>query len=148
MKLKRTKQILRLSLFAVTAFTSFVALAATAPVSSGMPPAKRAGQITYFSGGGTPAQVNAMDTQANRYPLELLFLWGRGEKETPVDVAWSIKNAAGRELVDASASGPEVLASLPDGRYTVVARYDETTLSRTVLVHRGKHDTVVLEWPS
>ena len=117
-------------------------------MDSDMPPAKHAGQITYFSGGSAPAQAKAMDSEARRYPLELLFFWGRGEKETPIDVEWSIKNAAGKELVDARSSGPEVLASLPDGRYTVTARYDETTLSRTLAVHRGAHDTVVLEWPS
>ena len=143
--MKRSKGILWLSVFGVMSFT---ASTAWATINSDMPPAKSAGQITYFSGGSTPAQANAMDSNARRYPLEVLFFWGRGQKETPITVAWSIKNAVGHELVDARSSGPEVLASLPDGKYTVTARYDETTLSRPVVVHRGRHDTVVLEWPS
>ncbi len=119
-----------------------------ASISHDMPPAKTAGPVTYFSGGSTPAQTEAMDSEAAGYPLELLFLWGRGQKETAVAVEWSIRNAAGHELLDARSSGPEVLASLPDGRYRVTARYKETTLSRVVNVHRGMHDTVILEWPS
>ncbi|HTP99914.1 MAG TPA: hypothetical protein VMN56_11350 [Casimicrobiaceae bacterium] len=113
-----------------------------------MPAAKTAGPVTYVSGGDAAGQAKAMDAKASGYPLEMLFLWGRGAKETPIDVNWSIKDAAGHELVDARSSGPEVLASLPNGRYTVTARYDETTLSRNVNVHKGTHDTVVMEWPS
>jgi len=128
--------------------TSLPLSAAWAAMSHDMPPSKTVGPVTYLSGGSDPAQAKAMNSEASRYPLELMFFWGRGQKETPVPVEWSIKNAAGRELLDAPSSGPEVLASLPDGRYKVTARYDETTISRTVNVHRGIHDTVILEWPS
>jgi hypothetical protein len=143
--MKTSNRTVWLSLLVVTPFT---ASAAWASINSGMPATKTVGPITYVSGGSTPAQTKTMDSEAARYPLELLFLWGRGQKETPVDVAWSIKNAAGHELVNAHSSGPEVLASLPDGRYTVTARYHETTLSRVVTVHKGAHDEVLLEWPS
>jgi hypothetical protein len=121
---------------------------AWASISSDMPPSKSAGPITYVSGSSDPAQAKAMSSEAASYPLELVFFWGRGQKETPVTVDWSIKDAAGHEMLDAPSSGPEVLASLPDGRYTVTARYKETTLSRVLAVHKGIHDTVVLEWPS
>jgi hypothetical protein len=130
-------------------------LAASLPVSTGwasisanMPSSKSAGPVTYVSGGSDPAQAKAMSSEATSYPLELLFFWGRGQKETPVAVDWSIKNAAGHEMLDVPSSGPEVLASLPNGRYTVTAQYKETTLSRALVVHKGIHDTVVLEWPS
>jgi hypothetical protein len=143
--MKTSKQMLCASLLAVTPFAVSIAWAS---VDSEMPPAKTAGSVTYFTGGSTPGQAKAMNGAAARYPLEMLFLWGRGQKETPVDVEWSIKNAAGHELVDARSSGPEVLASLPDGRYTVTARYKETTVSEAVTVRKGMHDDVVLEWPS
>ncbi len=143
--MKSSNRMLWVSLLAMT---PFAVSSAWASVDSQMPPVKTVGPITYFSGGSTPAQAEAMNGTAARYPLEMLFLWGRGQKETPVDVEWSIKNAAGHELVDARSSGPEVLASLPDGRYTVKARYKETTVSRVVTVRRGMRDDVVLEWPS
>jgi hypothetical protein len=140
--MKTSNRTLLLSLLAITTFPAW------ASTGSDMPPAQSVGPIMYISGGSTAAQAKAMDSEAARYPVELIFLWGRGQKETPVDVEWSIKNATGHELVDARSSGPEVLASLPDGRYTVTARYKETTLSRVVTVHKGMHDNVVLEWPS
>jgi hypothetical protein len=113
-----------------------------------LPPAQSVGPVTYVSGGGDPAQAQAMRRAAAHYPLELDLLWGRGAKETPIaGVEWSIRNAAGRTLVDATSTGPLVLASLPDGRYTVTARYEATALSRVVDVHERRHDTVVLEWP-
>ncbi|HTP48077.1 MAG TPA: hypothetical protein VMQ50_14285 [Casimicrobiaceae bacterium] len=143
--MKNTDRILRSSLLATAMLPASMAWAT---ISAELPPARTAGPVTYLSGGGDPAQARAMDAAAHGYPLELLFFWGRGQKETPVPVEWSIKNAAGRELLDARASGPEVLASLPDGRYTVTARYEERTLSRVVLLHRGMRDTVILEWPS
>ncbi len=143
--MKTVNRKLWLSLLAVT---PFAASTGWASINSDMPPAKSVGPITYSSGGSTPAQAKAMDNEAARYPLELLFFWGRGQKETPIDVDWSIKKASGHELVDARSSGPEVLASLPEGRYTVTARYKETTLSRAFNVHKGTHDDVMLEWPS
>jgi len=106
------------------------------------------GAVVYLSGGSNPTQASALRTEAANYPLELDFLWGRGAKETPVTVAdWSIRNAAGHQLLDASSSGPIVLASLRDGRYTVTARYEGTELSRIATVRKGMHDTVPMEWP-
>jgi len=141
--MKTSKRTLWLSVLVMTPLT---ASAAWASIDSNMP-AKTVGQVTYVSGGSTPAQTRTLDSEARGYPLELLFLWGRGQKETPVDVSWSIKNAAGHELVDAHANGPEILATLQNGRYTVNARYDhEETVSRVVNVHKGAHDEVDLEW--
>ena len=131
------------------AMASFASGTVWASINSAAPPAKTVGPVTYIDGGRAPAQAQAMNREASDYPLELLFLWGRGQKETPIyGVQWSIKNAAGHELLDKSAGGPEVLASLPNGRYTVTAHYQEKTLSRAVTVHRGQHDEVVLEWAS
>jgi hypothetical protein len=128
--------------------TPLAASTAWASVSPSLPAAHTVGPITYVSVSADAAQTKAVRAEESRYPLELLFLWGRGAKETPVDVQWSIKNAAGKELIDAQSKGPEVLASLPNGRYTVTASYQGTTLSRVVDVHKGTHEVVVDEWPS
>ena len=137
--------------------TVLIGLAALMPVSlalastseaGDMPLTHYSGPIAYLSGGDAPAQAAAMDAAAARYPLELDFLWGRGAKETALPaVDWSIQSASGREMLDAPASGPVVLATLPNGRYTVTAHYDGDTLSRPVHVRQGIHDDVVLEWP-
>ncbi len=124
-----------------------LAVPATGTVSQ-LPPAEHAGPVTFVSGGADANQADAMHRATASYPLELDFLWGRGAKETQIgNVEWSIQNAAGRTLADARSTGPMVLASLPDGRYTVTATYDGKALTRDVTVRKGKHDQVLLEWP-
>lgn len=143
--MKSGNRIVSLNLLAMALFPASLCWASMEP---GSPPAQTVGSITYLSGGADPAQAKAMQNEAAGFPLELDFLWGRGAKETPIgSVEWSIRNAAGHALLDASSNGPEVLASLPDGRYTVTARYDRMQLSRVINVHKGMHDTIVLEWP-
>jgi hypothetical protein len=145
MMMRTHNRVLLVSLLAAMSLPTATALAS---VDAALPPAQRAGSITYLSGGSDPAQATAMRGVEARYPLELNFLWGRGAKETEVaGVEWSIRNAAGHELLDVRSGGPLVLASLPDGRYTVTARYDGTALSRAVAVHKGMHDDLLLEWP-
>jgi hypothetical protein len=120
---------------------------AWASVNHDLPPKQVHGSIVYRSGGSDPAQAAAMDSAESKYPLELDFLWGRGAKETPVKVSdWSIESPAGHALLEASPGGPVVLASIPDGRYTVTASYDGKSLTRTATVRNGAHDIVVLEW--
>jgi hypothetical protein len=129
-------------------FAAGPALSSTMKSTMGeLPPAQSVGKVTYMSGGDDPAQASAMRREAANYPLELDFLWGRGAKESPISADWSIRKAGGPELVQASSSGPMILASLPDGHYTVTATYDGHRLTRTIDVHRGTRDTVVLEWP-
>lgn len=119
-----------------------------ASVNPGMPPALTVGSVTYLSGGADPAQEKAMRSEAAKYPLELDFLWGRGAKETELrNVEWSIRNAAGHELLDASSNGPVILVALPNGRYTVTGHYEGKPISHVVDVHKGRHETVALEWP-
>jgi hypothetical protein len=142
------KVINRMFLSSALFVTLAPAMSAWASVNSDLPPRQVHGSVVYLSGGSSAAQAVAMRSERANYPLELNFLWGRGAKETPIAVVdWSIKNAAGHSLLDASSSGPVVLASVPDGRYTVTARYEGRTLSRTATVRKGTHDTVVMEWP-
>ena len=138
----------RFLLVGLVALTPVPAAMASASPAAAVPPAQTVGSIKYLSGGSDPAQAVAMEHTAARYPLELDFLWGRGAKESDIaGVEWSIRNAGGHDLLDASSGGPIVLASLPDGRYTVTAHYDGDTQSRVVNVRKGAHDTVLLEWP-
>jgi hypothetical protein len=115
---------------------------------SELPGAQHAGPLTDVPGGNTPAQQQATQNDAMRYPLEVRFLWGRGAKETPVNAyRWSIRTATGHVAAMGSSSGPIVLASVRDGRYTVQATYHDVTVTRPVQVRRGVHKYVLLEWP-
>lgn len=138
----------RLFSLGAVAVTGLTLAGPAASTISEIPPAQHAGPVTYVSGGDDAARADALQHRAAKYPLELDFLWGRGAKETQIgNVDWSIRDATGHPLVDARSSGPMVLASLPDGHYTVTATYDGTSLTRDVSVQKGRHDQVVLEWP-
>lgn len=137
----------RILLVGLAALTSVPVATALVPAATALPPAQSVGSITYLSGGNDAAQATALERAAARYPLEVDFLWGRGAKETEIGgVDWSIRNAAGHEMLDVSSGGPIVLASLPDGRYMVTAHYDGDKQSRVVTVRKGTHDTMLLEW--
>jgi hypothetical protein len=125
-----------------------IASATANPATSQLPPAQHAGAVTYLNGGAQAPQAEAIYAAAANYPLQLDFLWGRGAKESEISkVDWAISNAAGHTLVKAESTGPIVLASLPDGHYTVKATHDGKQLTRNVTVQKGKQDTVLLEWP-
>lgn len=138
------KQFVLASLVAVTSAAASIACASVGP---DLPAAQHAGSVTYLSGGGAPAQEQAMESDANQYPLELQFIWGRGAKETLVTASdWSIRDATGHVLAAGHSGGPIILASLPNGRYIVRATYDGATVARTVQVRKGVQDDVLLEW--
>lgn len=125
-----------------------LSLPAASKTLSQLPTAEHAGPITYLSGGSDARQADAMRHATASYPLELDFLWGRGAKESPIaNVDWSLKNDKTGQAIAAHSTGPIVLATLPDGHYTLRATYDGKSLTRDVSVQKGKHDRLVLEWP-
>ena len=76
--------------------------------------------ITYLSGGFDPEEALALQAVVRNYPLSLMF--SAGERKEPLaDVKVTIKDAGGKVLLDAFATGPIMLVELPAGRYTVAA---------------------------
>jgi hypothetical protein len=76
--------------------------------------------ITYLSGGFDPEEALAMQAEAPRYPLRLVFSAGE-RNEFLADVKVTIRDAAGKVLLDTYASGPIMLVKLPPGAYTIRA---------------------------
>ena len=110
--------------------------------------AHEVGPVTYLNIDDQALRDGALgDKEAALYPLELDFLWGRGWKQTRIDgVEWTIATPSGHPLAKAPASGPVVLAALPDGRYTVTGSHDGKSVRRSVTVRQGEQATVPLEW--
>jgi hypothetical protein len=134
----------------LSALAAFGARAAVAPAASGpeLIVAHHIGAITYLDIDRRAIQEGVLEQkEAPMYPLELDFLWGRGAKQTQLDgVKWSIADVAGHSLVEAHASGPVILAAVPDGRYVVTGWFDGSSVKRTVTVRHGEHTIVPLEW--
>ena len=109
--------------------------------------------VSYLTGGVGADEQDAIRKAAPTYPLELLFL-ERGDIESlarqvytaGVDV--TIRNSVGRVVLEATAAGPFMLASLPDGEYTISANDDGRSMTRRVRVDQTKHQRIVFEWNS
>jgi hypothetical protein len=115
------------------------------------PPEISQGTVRYMTGGIGTEQQDAMKRAAASYPLELEFvergdaseLW-RGMYTAGIGV--TIVDNAGRIVLEARAGGPFMLASLPDGEYTVNADDGGRVVTRRVHFEHAKHQTVVFEW--
>jgi hypothetical protein len=127
MKLRLLSSISAAALLA--AGTCQIATAAT----PALPPLHHSGNIAYLSGGVGSDQSSAIKSVMHQYPLSLEFVGKRsGGNEYLADVSVRISNAHGTVVLNATAHGPFMLLSLPDGRYTVTARHDGKTQSRNV----------------
>lgn len=104
-------------------------LPALAATQAALPKAQTQGAITYVSGGIGRDEAMAMKRATSRYSLSMVFSAGK-HNEYVADVDVTIKNAAGKTLLSAVASGPIMLVKLPPAQYTVTAKFDGKTLSR------------------
>jgi hypothetical protein len=124
--------------------------AAAAMSNVNLPPEHTNGPITYMSGGIGSDGVAAMKREAPRFPLGLEFVQGKKDQHEMylADVQVTIKNAAGRVLLDTRSDGPYLLANLPDGHYTISAENAGKNEMRQVRVEQGKHQMIVFDWVS
>lgn len=135
----------------IAAVSGLVAGAATASMPAAthrgeLPPAQRAGLLTYRTGGVRAEEALAMQRAAAEYPLELVFVERFGRKESYVnDMPVRIVDAGGKVVFEGQSSGPYFLAKLPKGRYTVSTRWDAFSSSRPVTVGKERQ-RVVFAW--
>lgn len=124
--------------------------AAAAMSNANLPPEHTNGSITYMSGGIGSDRAAAMKREASRFPLGLEFVQGKKDQHAMylADVQVTIKNAADRILLETHSDGPYLLASLPDGHYTISAEHAGKSEMRQVHVEQGKHQMVVFDWVS
>jgi hypothetical protein len=104
--------------------------------------------ITYLSGGFDREEALAMQAEARSYPLSLVF--SAGEHKDPVaDVKVTIKDAAGKLLLDTYATGPIMLVTLPAGRYTITAQKSTPgpLLQQSAQVAARGEERVGFHWP-
>jgi hypothetical protein len=104
--------------------------------------------VTYLSGGFDPEEALAMQAEARSYPLSLVF--SAGERSEPLaDVKVTIKDAAGKVLLDDFSTGPIMLVRLPAGQYTISALKSspDVRLQRSVQVMARSEERLDFHWP-
>jgi len=114
---------------------------------STLPPPDRAGNVTYLSGGIGIDQSTEIKQQMSKYPLVLEFA-GRTHSGNDylADIPVQIADAHGHAVLSTVANGPFLLASLPDGHYSVTATYNGQAQRRRVDVHASSHVREVFLW--
>ncbi len=140
-----------IAIAAVAASAATAAGAAVAPLvppayRPALPPAHHAGDVTYISGGLTRAEAESVRRAAQAFPLELVFRERDGARVRGLtDMPVTITDAQGRVVFDRPSHGPYLVASLPDGRYTVTTQWDRWTFSKPVTIGKQRQ-RVVFEW--
>jgi len=136
------------SAFLATVLCAGVAHAAVKDEAA-LPPLQSRGHISWISGGIGKTQAEAFEHAASRYPLTLEFLLKPERKGAPAEftaaVPLTVTDGHGKEIFSATSNGPFMLLSLPEGHYTVTARYHGRKLERRVFVGHGHH-RAVFEW--
>jgi hypothetical protein len=112
-----------------------------------LPPTQRAGEVTYLSGGIGLDQSQAIKDVMRDYSLVLTFVGTtRNGNVYLSDVPVTITDVNGNTVLDASSDGPYMLASLPNGRYTITASYKGKTEQRSVNISTSQHARQVFTW--
>jgi hypothetical protein len=123
-----------------------VALPAAAMMNGSLPKPETENGITYLSGGVGRSEAQAMKAEAKRYPLSMTFSAAK-DNEFIASVPVTIRNSAGRTVLDTVSGGPILLVKLPAGKYSVTAEAYGKAYHRTVQV-KAKGDTPLhFHWP-
>ena len=123
--------------------------AVQAQTDSALPPVQKSGAVEYLSGGIGLDESTAIKSASRQWPLSLVFsVQAAGKAEFASDVKLQISDAKGAPVLDATASGPFLLAKLPPGSYSLRATLAGNTLERKVQVKAGSSARVELVWPA
>lgn len=112
------------------------ALAAPASLHS----VQQQGDVTFLTGGIGQGQSTAIKDVMHQYPLALEFAGkARGGNEYLSDIPVQVSDMHGHTVLKTTTKGPFLLASLPDGRYSVMARYNGKDERRDVDITSSGH---------
>ncbi|MCA8290609.1 hypothetical protein LGN16_27065 [Burkholderia vietnamiensis] len=85
--------------------------------------------------------------QMGKYPLVLEFAGHTSSgNDYLADVPVKIVDAHGKTVLSTRTTGPFLLVSMPDGRYTVSATYNRQTMRRSVDVRESSHAHSMFVW--
>jgi hypothetical protein len=120
---------------------------ALAQASAPLPPVHTGGPVEYLSGGIGADESAAIRAASAQWPLTLEFaINGKQRADFAADVKVRVRDARGREVLQATSEGPFLLARLAPGSYAVEATLAGQTLHRKVDVKAGKASREVFLW--
>lgn len=108
------------------------------------PQVKKAGEITYLSGGVGKPEREQLGVLEKEFNLKLVFTQADGKYLASVKVV--VSDAKGRKLLEHVADGPFFMARLPAGEYSIAATFAGNTQTRKVEVAGNGLRTEQLRW--
>jgi len=130
-------------LSAILAMLSAAFLAPSAN-ASGDESVQTANGVSYVSGGVGTASIDRLSAMARDFNIKLVFALTSGAYLSSVKV--TIADASGKVLVDATSTGPLLLAKLPAGSYKIAANFNGKIEMRSVVVGAEKLKTIDFRW--
>jgi hypothetical protein len=103
-------------------------------------------QVPVISGGIGQESLARLKAREKEFNLKLVFALAEGNYLA--DVGVTVSDASGKVVVDHVTDGPVLLARLPAGTYTVIARYEGRVQTRKVTLRSEPLLTEHLRWPS
>lgn len=94
------------------------------------------GNVTVVHGGVGADERAAVEALAAEHNLRLTFA-RKGSGAYLAGVKVVVRNRQGAVVIDTVASGPLMLATLPDGEYTVSATERDSTLTQVISIKGG-----------
>ena len=114
-------------------------LAAAGAMAAGTP-------VPVVSGGVGQESLARLQAREKEFNLKLVCALIEGNYLA--DVGVTVSDASGKVVVDHVTEGPILLARLPAGAYTVIARYEGRIQTRKVSVRSDRLHTEYLRWPA
>ena len=112
---------------------------------SALPAVQTQGDVKFLSGGIGSDEIAAIKSASRDYPLTLQFSASTGA--FLASVAVSIRDAAGKVVLDTVAEGPFLLVNLGPGRYRVKATLDGIERVMDVTLRNGAPQMRSMVWP-
>lgn len=104
------------------------------------------GNVPFVSGGIGVDSKQALKAREKEFNVKLIFTLVEGNYLA--DVGVTIKDAAGRTVVEQVADGPFFMAKLPPGNYSVTADYGGKAQTRKISASAKGLHTEYFRWPS
>lgn len=112
-----------------------------------LPPEKTQGSVTYLTGGIGKDEAAAVKAAESTYPLSIEFVQrAKPKDEFLANVDVTIRDHAGKVALKTETDGPFLLAKMPAGKYTVMAKTNGKTITRNLTIAESKPEHLMLVW--
>ena len=124
--------------------------AGVAQAQAALPAVQKVGDIEMLTGGIGKDESTAFEAESRNWPLALEFAIGSGGQRAQFasDVQVTLRDAAGRSVVQTTTAGPFLLLRVPPGNYAVEAVLQGVTQRRRATVRQGASTKAMLSWPA